>query len=267
MVQATKLSTLLALCVTLLTVAHRPVAAQTPQPSGRTSASPVMMQPIAQSPGLRSYRTQIVLQMNGKTKGKPANGALNADLTQVLTSRKQSLTLSGTMLAPLLDGQMPIPVNRLTFYLFDKQTYVLAHTLIPLCASPRAEIGSLAALRKGLSAEHLLSGLSGDFVVRGTFVREEVVNGIPSRRYRLDVAQINALAKRRGANVQLSGGEVWLAQRGNFVTRLQAELVGNLRSSAGLDFEGTTVLLLNVSDLNRDADIPLPRACARPVPL
>lgn len=225
------------------------------------------MQPITQFPGLRSYRTQIVLQMNGKSNGKTANGALNADLTQVLTQRKQSISLSGAMLTPLLGSQLPVPVNRLTLYLFDKQTYALAHTLIPVCASPRRERSSLAALRKGLSAEQVLSNLSGDLILRGTLVREEVVNGIPSRRYRLDAAQINALAKQRGAKAQLKSGEVWLAQRGNFVTRLQAEIVGDLGGSLGVDFNGTTLVTLNVSDLNRDTDIALPRACARPVPL
>lgn len=225
------------------------------------------MQPITQLPGLRSYRMQLVLQMSGTSGGKATSGSLNADVVQVLTPRKQSIALGGEMLAPLLGSQLPVPVNKVTLYLFDKQTYALAHALIPVCVAPRREIVALAALRRGLSAERVLSELSGDFVVRGWLVREEVVNGIPSRRYRLDAAQINALAKRRGARAQLRSGEIWLAQHGGFVSRLEAEVIGDLSGSLGVNFNGTTKLTLNVGDLNRDADIVLPRACARPLPL
>ena len=119
----------------------------------------------------------------------------------------------------------------------------------------------------GLSADALLSQLIGSNKIYGTLVGNETVNGIPTRRYRLDARAINTLAKRKGATVELKSGDMWIATQGGYIVRLAVDGAGKLAAAAGVDFSGNVSITVDVSNLNRVPAIRLPGQCNNPMRL
>ncbi len=251
----------------------------TPRPTARVTATPaakatvkatpdagIVVQPISKDTSIKSYRTAITMNLDGVSNGKVSKGDLIADVQSIPGQKKQSAALSGSqmpqLLSPFLGG---LPVSKLTLFLFDKNVYALAQSLLTVCATPKNPIAGIEQLKSGLSADQLLIGLTGSNKIYGTLVGEENINGIASKHYKLDVKQMNALAKANKLDVTLNSGDVWLAKSAGYVTRIVADMNGSLNKSAGVDFKGNVKLQLNTSDLNKITDIPLPGQCSRPI--
>lgn len=209
------------------------------------------------------------MKLDGTSAGKAAKGDFNAEVQTNVPTKRQSVGITGSLITTLLGRYLQgIPVNNLTVYLIDGKPYVVAQALLlRVCAVPGSPIAGLDQLSSGLSADVFMSQLTGNNKIYGTFVGNETVNGIPTRRYKLDTATINALAKKNSANVQLKGGDVWIATQGDYIVRLNADGVGNLAANAGVDFNGNANITLNVSDVNRVPDIQLPGQCNNPMRL
>ncbi len=63
----------------------------------------------------------------------------------------------------------------------------------------------------------------------------------------------------------IKSGDVWLAKDGNYVVRVIANANGTLAKNTGVDFSGDANIVINVSELNKITDIPLPGQCSRPI--
>lgn len=247
--------------------ATKPAAAKpaaTPKPAATKDAG-IVVQPISKAANVKSYKTVVTMALDGKSAGKPAKGDLNVEMQSIPASKKHSIAISGSLLGTLLGQYLPIPVSKLTVYLIDKQTYIFAQSLLSVCAVPKNAIPALDQLRGGLSADVFVSSLTGSNKIYGTKVGEETVNGIPSVHYKLDAAVMNALAKANKVDAQLKSGDIWLAKDGGWVVRFIGDVTGNLSKSAGVDFAGNANIALNVSDVNKIQDIPLPTQCNRPI--
>lgn len=249
------------------TATPRPTA--TPAAKATVKATPdagIAVQPISKDNTIKSYRTNITMNLDGVSAGKVSKGDLIADVQSIPGQKKQSAALSGSqmpqLLSPFLGG---LPVSKLTLFLFDKNVYALVQSLLAVCATPKNPIAGIEQLKSGLSADQLLIGLTGSNKIYGTLVGEEKVNGIDSKHYKLDVQKMNALAKANKLDLTLKSGDVWLAKSAGYVTRLVADMNGSLNKSAGVDFKGNVKLNLNLSDLNKINDIPLPGQCSRPI--
>jgi hypothetical protein len=226
----------------------------------------IVVQPISKDTTIKSYRTTINMNLDGTSAGKVSKGDLNADVQSLPAQKKQSAAISGSQMAQLLSPFLGgLPVNKLTLYLFDKNVYVLAQSLLTVCATPKNPIAGIDQLKNGLSADLLIAGLTGSNKIYGTLVGEETVNGIASRRYKLDVAKMNELAKKNKVDLTLKSGDVWLAKNGGYLTRFIGDMNGALNQAAGVDFKGNVKMQLNVGDLNKITDIPLPGQCSRPI--
>lgn len=256
-------------------VAPQAQATATPKPkatattAAKVAATPdagIVVQPISKTSAIKSYRTTLNMNLDGVSGGKVSKGDLNADVQSIPGQKKQSAAISGSqmgqLLSPFLGG---IPVNKLTLYLFDKNVYALAQSLLTVCATPKNPIAGIDQLKNGLSADQLIVGLTGSNKIYGTLVGEETVNGIPSKHYKLDVKKMNELAKNSKQDVKLNSGDVWLAKDGGYVTRFTGDVDGALNQAAGVDFDGNVKLQMNVGDLNKINDIPLPSQCNRPI--
>lgn len=209
------------------------------------------------------------VKLDGQSAGRVAKGDFNAEVQADLTNKRQSIGVSGS-LAPVLLGRylQGLPISGLTLYLMNGKPYIVAQALIlRVCAVPGAQIAGLDQLSGGLSAEAFLSQLTVSNKIYGTLVGNAVINGIPTKHYKLDVKTINALARQRGATMQLASGEVWIAAQGDYIVRVVVDGKGNLAANAGVDFTGRVNLTLNVSGVNRIPAIQLPNQCNNPMRL
>lgn len=241
-------------------------ARATPVP---TLPSSITIQPISQVASIKSYKTVVSMRLDGRNAGRVAQGDFNAELQTNASTRRQSIGITGSLISTLLGQYLRgIPISGLTVYLIEGKPYVVAQALIVrVCAVPGAPIAGLDQLSNGLSADVFLMQMTGSNKIYGTLVGNETVNGIPTRRYKLDVKTINELAKKNRASAQLKSGEVWIAIQGDYIVRLNVEGTGNLAANTGVDFNGNTSITLNVSDVNRSADIRLPTQCNNPMRL
>jgi len=260
-------------------VVPQAAATATPKPTAtsvaKTAATPavkatpdagIVVQPITKDSSIKSYRTIVNMIMDGVSAGKVAKGDLNADVQSIPASKKQSAALSGSLMSQLLGPYLNgIPVSKITLYLFGKDLYVLAQSLLTVCAVPKNAIPALDQLKNGLSADQFIAGLTGSNKIYGTLVGEETVNGISSKHYKLDVKKMNELAKANKQDVTLKSGDVWLAKNGGYLTRFIGDVNGSLNKTAGVDFKGNVQMTLNVGELNKITDIPLPGQCSRPI--
>lgn len=248
----------------------RVVTVSTPRPTPTVALPPgITIRPISNTTSIKSYKTVVNMKLDGQSAGKVAKGDFNAEVQTDLANKRQSIGISGNLVPVLLGRYLQnLPVSGLTVYLVDGKPYVVAQALIlRVCAVPGAQIAGLDQLSSGLSAEVFLSQLTGSNKIYGTLVGNETVNGIPTKRYKLDVKTINALAKQRGATAQLKSGDVWIATQGDYIVRLVVDGTGNLAANTGVDFNGNVNLTMNVSDVNRIPAIQLPSQCNNPMRL
>jgi hypothetical protein len=247
----------------------RPTATPTPKPKTTNTPRPapgITVQPIAKVASVKSYKMAIAMKLDGVSDGKVAKGDFTVDASSLVAAKKQNFAIGGNTMGLLLGKYLRgLPVSRITLYLFDKNTYILAQSLLPVCAVPKTPIAGLNDLKTGLSAEVLFTSLTGSNTFFGTLVGDETVNGIATRRYKLDIPRMNALAKQNRVDAQLKSGEVWLAKDGNYVVRLVTDAIGSLAKATGVDYKGNVTININVSDLNKVPDIALPGACNRPI--
>lgn len=256
------------------TATPRPTATPPARATARATPVPTLppgitIQPISQVASIRSYKTVVSMRLDGQSTGRVARGDFNAELQTNVSTRRQSIGITGSLISTLLGQYLRgIPISGLTVYLIEGKPYVVAQALIVrVCAVPGAPIAGLDQLSSGLSADVFLIQMTGSNKIYGTLVGNETVNGIPTRRYKLDVKTINELAKKNRASAQLKSGEVWIAVQGDYIVRLNVEGTGNLAANTGVDFNGNAGITLNVSDVNRGADIRLPAQCNNPMRL
>ena len=252
------------------TATPRPTVTAAPRATATIALPPgITVQPISKTTSIKSYKTMVTMRLDGRSAGRVAKGDFNAEMQTDAAARRQSIGIAGNLVPVLLGRYLQgIPVSGLTVYLMDGKPYVVAQALIlKVCAVPGAPIAGLDQLSSGLSAEVLLSQLTGSNKIYGTLVGNETVNGIQTKRYRLDTKTINALAKRSGATAELKSGDVWIATQGDYIVRLVVDGAGNLAANAGVDFTGNANITLNVSDLNKVPPIQLPGQCNNPMRL
>jgi hypothetical protein len=242
--------------------------AATPKPAAAaTKDAGIVIQPISKAASVKSYKTTVIMKLDGQSAGKVAKGDLNAVVQSIPASKKQSIAITGSLVSTLLGRYLQgLPVTNPTVFLIGNQVYVTAQALIvQVCAVPRNPIAGLDQLSSGLSADTFLSQITGSNKVYGKLVGDATVNGIPTRHYKLDAATMNTLAKQNKADVQLKSGDIWIAKQGDYVVRLLIDGTGNLAAGTGVDFKGNANLSLDVTDVNKVADITLPGSCNNPV--
>lgn len=269
----------------LLTATSQPAAASNrdgamPVPLARSTpvlrtAAPlalppaVTIQPISKVASIKSYKTTVTMRLDGQSGDRAARGDFSAEMQTDAAARRRSIGIAGDLVPVLLGRYLQgVPVSRLTLYLVNSRPYIVAQALIfKVCAVPGRPVAGLDQLSDGLSAEVLLSRLTGGYKIYGTLVGDEIVNGIPTRRYRLDAETINALAKRSGATAELKSGDAWIATQGGYIVRLVVDGAGDLAARAGVDFTGDARITVNVSNLNNVPAIQLPGQCNTPMRL
>jgi hypothetical protein len=242
--------------------------AATPKPAAAaTKDAGIVIQPISKASNVKSYKTSVIMKLDGQSAGKVAKGDLNAVVQSIPASKKQSIAITGSLVSTLLGKYLQgLPVTNPTVFLIGNKVYVTAQALIvQVCAVPRNPIAGLDQLSSGLSADTFLSQITGSNKVYGKLVGDATVNGIPTRHYKLDAATMNTLAKQNKADVQLKSGDIWIAKQGDYVVRLLVDGTGNLAAGTGVDFKGNANLSLDVTDVNKIADITLPGSCNNPV--
>lgn len=115
------------------------------------------------------------------------------------------------------------------------------------------EMGSMDQFTDIFSTDELLGEISG-----AEFVGEDNVNGVAVDHYTFDENDVEDTS----GELQELEGNVYVAQDGNYVTRMVIEGTGNVDLlDQGVDEEGTLVLEYNVTDVGADFEVELPEEC------
>lgn len=113
----------------------------------------------------------------------------------------------------------------------------------------------------------LIDSLAGDKVrkLRGALVGKEIINGLQTQHYTIDVAAMNAANSNSSATDHMESGDIWVALNGQYPVRLHA--AGPTEIGSFLDdndFAGHMDITFDVSDVNVPLNLALP--CGVPAP-
>jgi len=143
---------------------------------------------------------------------------------------------------------------------FDSMTFAevgdASYAVIPGlgCVTGGAgEMGSMDQFTEIFATDELLGEIGG-----AEFVGEDTVNGIAVDHYTFDESDVEDT----NGDLQELEGHVYVAQDGNYVTRMIIEGVGTVDMfDEGVDEEGTLILEYNVTDVGAEFEIELPEGC------
>lgn len=115
------------------------------------------------------------------------------------------------------------------------------------------EMGSMDEFTDIFSTDELLGDISD-----AEFVGEDNVNGIPVDHYTFDETDVEDT----GGDLRELEGHVYVAQEGNYVTRMVIEGVGTVDMlGQGVEEEGSLLMEYNVTDVGADFDVEPPEGC------
>lgn len=115
------------------------------------------------------------------------------------------------------------------------------------------EMGNMDEFSEIFATDEILGDI-GD----AEFVGEDNVNGIPVDHYTFDETDVEDT----GGDLRELEGHVYVAQDGNYVTRMVVEGVGMVDMLGdGVEEEGTLFMEYNVTDVGADFDVEPPEGC------
>lgn len=252
--------------------AKKTVVAPTPEVVGKSSSgNGIAVGSLSDAvTDLKSQQTKLTLTLDGTGNGNKAlKGTLNASLNNNIAQKQLELTVGGDLLSPLLAEQLRgFAARGLTLYALNDEVYASIQTLLSVCVKPKAAQINVAQISEGLSLDTFTRMVAADGTFPGTLAGSETVNGIPSKHYTIDAAAFKEIADARGLkDITVSQGDVWLADQGNYVTRLNVIGSGKLSNLANNSFDGSFSLAMELTGVNNSPDVVLPGNCARAIAL
>jgi len=250
------------------------VAAPTPEIVGKSSGNTgngIAVGSLSDAvPDLKSQQTALTLNLDGTGTGNKAlKGTLNASLNNNIAQKQLELVVGGDLLSPLLAEQLRgFAARGLTLYALNDNVYASIQTLLSVCVKPKASQINVAQISEGLSLDTFTRMVAADGTFPGKLVGSETVNGIASKHYTIDTAAFKEIADARGLkDITVSQGDVWLADQGNYVTRLNVIGNGKLSNLANNSFEGNFSLAMELTGVNNSPEVVLPSNCSRAIEL
>lgn len=221
-------------------------------------------------PDVKSLQTKMTLTLDGTDAGnKVLKGTFDVSLNNNLALKQTELTVGGDLLTPLLADQLRgFSARSLSLYAINNQVYASIQTLLRVCVKPNAAQINVDEIAQSLSLDTFTSMVAANGRFPGTLVGDEVVNGIPSKHYKVDVAAYEAMAAANGmTDLKLKQGDVWLASQGDYVTRLNVSGNGKLSNLVNKTFTGDFTLSMELTGVNNSPEVVLPANCARAIEL
>lgn len=233
--------------------------------------------PIPLSPltDLTSLDATVHLSADGTVGGEPTQG----DLTVELSSNDQNMSqidITGSLLGDVVAqvGGKAVSLFRpknVSIYTVPEGTFAVVTGLFDVCA--RLEDSGATEVLEQLSPQFLLSTLTSSDVARGTFVGEETLDGMPVKQYVIDGDSFIAAAQASSdPNVSLfaqslltaTDADLYVAADGGYPVAYRGGFGGTFEP---LEFDGDLTVEVEVTGINSDPQVILPKACDNPISL
>jgi len=230
---------------------------------------PIPLKPVT---GLTSLNATVNIGVNGLINGERAQGDLQAVVTT--NDQKQSkVTVTGSLLGEIAAQVGGSVVGLFTpssvdIYKVPEGTYIVVNSFVPVCVKPKPK--STDSL-DDFSPQGLLSMLTSSDVARGKFVGDETLNGAPVKHYVINGEAFLAAAKKSSNPKLKSFGEaLWSAEdadlfvdaKGGFPVAFSGAYSGEYEP---LKFEGDFTVQTQITGVNQNTPVNLPKSCNNPI--
>lgn len=203
---------------------------------------------------LDSYRLRVLFSIEGTNQeGEDQSGTVDMLIEVNNTTKEQHIAFSAS--GPTFESE-GMESFEAEMYNIEDKSYFLAD--MAAMGMPGAEEGAQSCIsfpgeaeqEMPLDPNELVEGLEGTKLVE----KGETVNGIVTDHYQIDE---NSKAFGDVKEVKSASGDIWIAQDGGYLVRLDAEVIGTDEA----DIEGTFTIQYDLTDVNMVESIELPEAC------
>jgi hypothetical protein len=244
----------------------RPTPTATPNPAGE----PIPLKPLTD---LTSLNATVKISANGTLNGKPVQGDLNADLT-ANNQKKSQIVVTGDLLgdAVVQIGGSAVSLFRpsqATVYTMPDGTYIVLKGLFDVCIKPKDSKATETMAQ--LSPQDLMMMLTSSDVARGKRVGEETLNGTTVEHYIINgPAFLTAAQQSADPTVRTFGealrsaddADLYVDSTGGYPVAFRGSYTG---AFAPLKFDGDFSVQIDLTGVNQNTPVSLPKACNNPI--
>jgi|GEM_PF-1674285 len=256
---------------------NTPTSTATPKPTNTPIPTPTPTAdniiPLKPLTDLTSLNATVKINVDGTLNGKPAQGDLNAQLT-TNDQKKSQIIVTGSLLGDVIVqvGGSAVSLfqpSQATIYQVPAGTYIVVSGLFDVCIKPK-DSKATAALDQ-LSPQSLMTMLTGSDVARGKLVGSETLNGTAAKHYVIDGSTfLKAAQQSADPNVRTFGKSLRSAQDADlYVDAAGGYPVAFRGSYSGafdpLKFDGDFSVQIDLTDVNANTPVSLPKACNNPI--
>jgi hypothetical protein len=203
---------------------------------------------------LDSYRINLKFSMEGKNAdGKDQSGTVDMRIEVNNVNKQQHVKFSATGPA-FEDAENGMTSFDADMFTMDGTSYILADMPDTGNTGPKCISFPGGDQEMPMDPNELVKGLEGTELVK----KGETVNGVVTDRYSIDE---KSKAFGDVKTVESAKGNIWIAQEGGYLVKLDAEVVGK----DAADLEGTFMITYDLQDVNKIETIELPEACANAI--
>ncbi len=202
---------------------------------------------------LESYRAELVMTITSTdAEDQTGSGSMVFSVARDNATQDTEMLIGAS--GPLFEAQQG--PTEMQYYRVEGTSYVLSPmpgTEDPQCMSMPVEEDDVAPD---------MSDMLGDFDYdAATLVEEgEMVNGVATDHYRIDETE-DFQGEGLMTSVESVQVDIWVAQDGDYVVKLDAVMEGTAMPAGPEEIEGTVEVNYNLSQINKPITIELPAAC------
>jgi hypothetical protein len=202
---------------------------------------------------LESYRAELVMTItSADPEDETGSGSMVFSVARDNATQDTEMLIEAS--GPLFEAQQG--PTEMQYYRVEGTSYVLSPmpgTEDPQCMSMPVEEDDVAPD---------MSDMLGDFDYdAATLVEEgEMVNGVATDHYRIDDTEVFQ-GEGLMTSVESVQVDIWVAQDGDYVVKLDALMEGTAMPAGPEEIEGTVEVNYNLSQINESVAIELPAAC------
>ena len=225
------------------------------------------------SQALQASRAVVAMTLDGAmTGGKQSHDELVVERSNSTGFRPQTIVMSGSLttraFSDLTKSELAYKLARTTLYKSQTGAYLMAQYSdghIDNCA--HLDYYTDSSFMDSPVTEVMLQQIKRYLV--GRLVSVEQVNGVRVKHYLLDATEFNAVIQKsedyttrlRLGGLNLTGGDVYLADEGAVLVRLSADFTGSIKD---LDFNGKMHFDYDLTRLDNQPQVVLPSICTGP---
>ena len=259
---------------------NTPTATATPKPTNTPTRTPTAtpnpageLIPLKPLTDLTSLEATVKLSADGTLNGKSVQGDLNAQLT-TNDQKKSQIVVTGSLLGDAVVQIGGSAVNlfrpsQATVYTMPDGTYIVVKGLFDVCIKPKDSTATQTMDQ--LSPQGLMTILTSSDVARGKLVGEETLNGTAVKHYIIDgPAFLKAAQQSADPNLRTFGqalrsaedADLYVASDGGYPVAFRGSYTGAFEP---LKFDGDFSVQIELTGVNQNTPVSLPKSCNNPI--